>query len=189
MPEQTLNSIQQAAKLLDDTRQVVLELLEDKPMIKNFINNNFNIMLGRLAAVSGGKLAGIIKKKAPLEPVTVFMGEIINRKKPLEVKDLTPDEAEKANIREKADKLQNNFLNLTNEKILEAWTTDPIVLRLIAKRVGVEDFREAEINDQYITNIRNAMKEQDAVLESKEDFEAGLNKSTPEDDFDEDLST
>lgn len=162
-------ALEQAASIISDAREALKSLLETEHNIL-FVGMNARLtqMQNQLAFASGSDLVSAAPAK--FEPVTDFMGEKIERAKKIEASDLSPKEMEKKLLQDKINSLQKELPNLTNEQILESYMNDQIVIRGIAKRAGLDNYRDSEINSTFLDEIRTGFNQQakDAAAAEKD---------------------
>lgn len=158
-----------AIDALESCQEDLKSLLSDKhDVILIGINAKFELMKNQLRMLSGTQVH--LNKKLEFKPVTNFMGDDITKKTAKEVKteDLSPRELEIKNLTDKANQLQEGFDKLDNKSIVESYQNDYAPIRLLAKRAGLDDYKEAKITEAYIDLIRNGFAEQQKIKAAKE---------------------
>lgn len=158
-----------AVDILESAQADLQQALADKhEVVLLGFNAKFEIMKNQLRMMAG--LNVYSENKVDLPPVTEFMGDPIKQKqgKSIETKNLSPRELEVKNLTDKTDKLQESLGTLKNEQILESYRNDDKPIRLLAKRAGLEDFKDAQITGEYLDLIRNGFKEQKDLQAAKD---------------------
>ncbi|SHK93117.1 hypothetical protein SAMN05444266_101626 [Chitinophaga jiangningensis] len=116
------------------------------------------------------------------EPITNFMGDEISRPELLTKEDLSPDEARKAEFIRKVDMLLAQFTTMDPAGILSAYTMpeDQLVVRGVAKRAGIDDYRDRPVDLRFIEDIAGALEEAAAssAEQKRIDTELGGNGTT-----------
>lgn len=169
------NNLTLAIDLIESTESELKALLVDKhEVVLLSINTQFRVIKNRLRTLAGMSVE--VKHESKLEPIKDFMGADVTKKQTTkaEQKDLTPKELEIKNLTEKADKLQEALPTLTNEVILESYQNDPTPIRLLAKRAGLTDYKDAKIDSAYLDLIRNGFDEQQTAVTAKAKDENAL---------------
>lgn len=131
-------------------------------------------LISRLSVSSGGVTASA---DAPaLKPITNFMGEEISLPKKVTVADLKPDDAEKQAFIARVNQLYGVFNTIAPEGILNDYSRqeDIYVLRGVAKRAGVEDYADHEVNLGFIEVIGEAIKTKEANAKEQADIDSKL---------------
>jgi hypothetical protein len=168
-----------AIDIIESAQADLQQALADKhEVVLIGINAKFEIMKNQLRMMAGMNVFS--ENKVDLPPVTEFMGDPIEKKqgKPVETKNLSARELQVKNLTDKADKLQESLDTLKNEQILESYQNDLAPIRLLAKRAGLEDFKEAQINGEYLDLIRNGFKEQEEINAAKDRDKNALNNQS-----------
>lgn len=154
-----MENIETAIKLLVDTKEELSELLGDENhlLMVNFISN-FDRMIGRLDFISSRSSMTPLGQ-VDFPPITNFMGEELNVTKKVDVEELEPDDSDRAKFAQKVSDLQKNLPAISNEKILESYVVkeDQLVIRGVAKRAGLPNYKEAEINGTFLDEIRQGL--------------------------------
>ena len=174
--------IQQSIRIIQEAKEEINITLKAPEFVHNLlpINTLFDRILTRLQYM-GGVLEPDKHEKVEFPPITSFMGEEIIHATKITPADLNPKEAEKQDYLNKVNKLYAEFESIAPEGILNSYTNkeDVLVLRGVAKKAGVEDYADREINLLFIDKIAAAIKAkaQDEKLQAKIDKElAGQNK-------------
>jgi hypothetical protein len=155
--------IQQASDLLKKCQQEINDLLKGPEYINNLvgINQHFERIKARLIH-SGAVIEHDVKQTDAKQfpPIKNFMGEKIEVSEKNKTADLRPDEAQRREFVSKVDKLYNEIEAINPHTILNSYTTqnDILVLRGVAKKADVVDFKEAEINLAFVEDIQKAVK-------------------------------
>lgn len=165
-----------------DTRDTINTLLKEHNVGEHFqigFNAKMNVMINQLnMLVGGGNTASMQHTESVvLKPVTEFMGVPIERAKRVTATQLNPRNEEVKVFRAKVDKLEQDFPNLTNEQVLDAYgKVDTNVLRALARRAGVPDYQTVEINDTLIDQIRDGFSQIAKVTGHKAEVEDQINQ-------------
>lgn len=152
--------IEKAAHVLVDAKdQIKVLLLEDHPSLLLTVTSQLDLLINRLGHLSG--IAIVHTKAEEFKPVTNFMGEDITRPREVTSEDLSALPEDVAILVAKVDRLYAEFDTIAPEGILNAYTIpeEQLVLRGVAKRAGVEDYEDAEINVYFIEKIAKAIKQ------------------------------
>jgi hypothetical protein len=157
--------IQEAHQLVAACQQEVQKFLSGPQHNRNLlsINSNFRVILEHLKFMGG--VLEPEKKSAGNErfpPMTTFMGRPLksaNGKSTSE--EIIPKNPEKEVYLAKVEKLYNEIGNTAPSIIMNAYTQehDIAVLRGVAKLAGLENFKEAEINTEFIQAIQVAIEQ------------------------------
>jgi hypothetical protein len=167
-----------AADLLEDARNQVLELLSDRPNLTLQVKTSMNLLINRLRTLGGTKKLASETKQ--FEPVTSVMGVPVSRaplEKNIAIEEMTPAELERKNFIDKVNKLQANIFTLTNEQILDAYKVEPLVLRGVARRAGLDHFKTAEINGTFLDEIREGLRAQEKGMEEIKEVNKAINEA------------
>lgn len=91
-----------------------------------------------------------------LPPITHVMGEKIEFRQPVEVADVTPTDPEKEQFLSEVNDLYVQLPNLTNEQVgtKSKLPGGAIIVRAVAKKVGLPDYSTAKLNFAYFDKIR-----------------------------------
>lgn len=174
-----MENVRKAVEALTKSKTEVLALLAKDnvgEIVSIGISTKFDQMINSLSFITGDFNPGT--PNFSFEPITTFMGEKLETPVVVVAEQLEPTKDDTTAYVEKVDALQKNFPALENNKILESYVTltDVLVLRGVAKRAGLEDFREAEINSIYIDKIREGLKAKDAAKAFEDRQNANINK-------------
>lgn len=106
----------------------------------------------------GASLRPVASMEFP--PVTNFMGEELKTAKPVVQEELSPAEARKKQFIEDVDALESTFSDREDKDILAAFSLkeQQVVLRGLAKRYELENFKSAKIDAAFLQQIRDAME-------------------------------
>jgi hypothetical protein len=105
-------------------------------------------------------------------PITNFMGDEIGESKLVDIADLTPGNDDKEIFRTRVETLYRQFDTISPDGILNAHTTaeDQLVLRGVAKRAGLDDFKDAPLNYDFVERINSSIKKQaEAVVQKNKE--------------------
>jgi hypothetical protein len=156
------NALVQAAGLLSDVKEALRPLLEkEHNMFFIGFDARLGQMINQLNFASGGTL--LDPNPVRFEPVTNFMGEELKMAKEIKMTDLSPKELERKLFNEKVNALQKELPNLTNDQILESYINEPIVIRGLARRAELDNYRDGEVNSTFLDQIRTAFNDFEAA--------------------------
>lgn len=154
----------QASIILQNAKEEVLEILKDTNLglISISIRSGLDKLINQLNFLSGESQVAPVHAAGQFKPITSFMGEPINRPKKVTPEQLVPQNKEKNAFLEQVKELEKNFPLMSNEKILDKYKVPAysLTLRGVAKRAGLENYRDGNINNQFIDDIRAGMEAQ-----------------------------
>lgn len=165
-------SIENAHKKLINLRAELESDMADYPMVALGVLTKLTQCINTLSFV--GNLAVSPMEKVELPPITSFMGEPLTQVEEVTEETLTPQEIDRNNLIAKIDVLESTLDTATNDQILETYRLDSNVIRGLAKRAGLEDFRTAEITEPYVQLVRESIAEKNASDKATQDFEESL---------------
>lgn len=175
------DSLKKVTEIFQEAKGKALIVLSEHSEITGsleiIIASNIDQLCTKLGAMGG--FIGTNTAKVEFEPITNFMGEPIERVAVVQSEDLTPSEDQLEAFRAKVNNLIEQIDTLAPEGILNAYTTpeDQLILRGAAKLVGLEDYEEAEINEQFVERIVKgkevmaAEKKQQELIDKKLELE------------------
>jgi len=113
------------------------------------------------------------------QPITHIKGKLIERPKHTKREAIAADMPYVAILREKGQKLYDNFVDMKPDVILRDFRSKEgqDVIRTVAKMAGLEDFKEAKLTVPYMEEIALAIMEKEDGKEKQEKFKDDLNKS------------
>lgn len=163
-------------EILSKAKDDILPQLQG--VTKITIETGLTRMINQLSFMAGQSI--ISKVNTNFEPVTNFMGTKVNVTPVVTPEILTPTEDEKKKFVGKVLDLERELPLLTNEQVRERYSGpgDDKIVRGVAKRAGMEDFRDAIINDEYLDDVRDALKEKNSQAEKVKSTNAKINEST-----------
>lgn len=174
----TPTAIQQVISLLKEAKEQSEKLLADQSQnsLQLAVTFDLNKLINRLSYMSGTPIAHNQREVMDFPPVTNFMGEEIVRAEAITEEVLQPKEDAKKIYLAKVESLEGVFHELSNEDILHMYTTpeDVMVLRGVAKRAGVEDYKEKELTLEFVEEIRTGL----AAKSQNKQTEADIDKVT-----------
>lgn len=155
------NPLQRVSDLLGDTRDEIRDLLKapEHNVILLGVESDLTRTINRIAHIGG--LAHVNSSTAEeYQPIKEFMGEKLDPLQPLDLASLEVDDQEVAVLAHRRDKLFAEFISIEPQGILNDYVTsdDVIVLRAVAKKAGLEDYRDREIDLEFIEDIALAIK-------------------------------
>ena len=98
------------------------------------------------------------------KPHEDFMG-VKTKPAPIDVEDLAPADDVIAKLKAEVNEAYDTFRDRDNEAILK--TVDPLVIRGVAKKAGVEGFADTHLDSAFIDEIKMAMIDKDLVDQAK----------------------
>lgn len=164
--------MKKVAEVLVDAKAKISELIPDSQDILrlNFVST-LDTMINRANFLGGNDL----NFAAPVDypPIKRIGNKEVVRPATVKEGDLEPGEEEKQKFLEKVDTLLKDLPGLENKKILESYTTkeDILVIRGAAKKVKVQDYATAPVDNTFLENIRKAA----LALSAAKAFEEGEN--------------
>jgi len=173
----TPSALEQAHDLLVDTRATLDVLLQSQDMTRIMVKTKMDQMVNNLAFILGKQQAPNVAPRQVLTKLTEFMGEKLERPKRVTVEELTPDQLKAKIFAEKVDKLTGQFEAMENEQIIDAYKADPVVIRGVAKRAGLEKYNAVDvpkITADFLNEIRTALSAQRDFNQNKLKIEKDL---------------
>ena len=153
--------IQDSLLLVKQTQMELNKNLAEPQYNTNLLelNSLFQRIISRLVFMGGILEPENAEKKTKLGPITRFMGKEIKQDK-VTAADLDPNEAVKKQYLQKVDKLYEQISFIQPSIILNSYTIDEdiLVLRGVAKRAGIENYKDRELNIQFVEEIVAAIK-------------------------------
>lgn len=151
-------NLEQASDLLKEAGDQIEALIgEEHPMIALGISAALRPLIARLGHLGGGQVQNLNK---PIEstPVTNLFGQKIKGPKLVEPEEIVdPKELERKLFAAKVDRLQEGIFLNDNAAILDSYKGEQGVVRGVAKRAGLEDFKDATITGEYLDKIREGL--------------------------------
>lgn len=164
-------ALKEAVTILVDAKENVLEVLNEKDhgLTVITVQSGLDKLINKLSFLSGMAQEAPRDASARFEPVTEFMGESILRASEVTKEELNPKDLERKRFVERVDNLESSIETMTTEKVLDSHTTpeDQNVLRGVAKRAGLEDYRDGDINEAFVEKIRRGLVEQRDYKQAK----------------------
>lgn len=174
------NPFVNVSKILLDAKQQINETLNDNDHGTTLITlrSSLDRMINQVNFLSGQSIHNPSNYMI-FEPVTTFMGKDLGKKEPIQMSDLSPQELVRKQFVAKVDQLQAQLQAGTanNEAVLDAYSNDQNVVRGVAKRAGLEDYRTAAINDEYLNQIKEGLKAQQDNDKAKDIAEINLKQA------------
>ncbi len=146
------NPIEQAIDILNGAKSDVALFLSGHPALATRANQSLTSLVNVLTHTAG--LAVVGDTSMSFGPMTDFLGEKISHLKVIEKAEAVVLPDEKANFKEKVKALYAEFPQLQDDMILQGGNVDKQVLRGVAKLAGVENFKEADFDFEFIAAIR-----------------------------------
>lgn len=172
-----VKAIQQDAKTVADdlilAKEAALAILnpEDHGYVRLFIETRFNQMINRLNFLAGRSEMQSRASSSVLSP-------IVQKKEEEAASEMAEDpQAERKRLfLEKVGRMESNIFTLSNEEVTETLVTDDdrLVVRALAKRAALEDYRTADLTHDFFEKIRNGLQEQEKQAENKDATESKL---------------
>lgn len=168
---------QKAFDILKQAKIDVLAVLDDKlhGTVGITVGVGLDNLINRLSHLTGMLDNYSMQIQTDFPPITEFMGEKLEFAKDIKAEDLSPKELEKKRFNEKIDRLEAALPNMSNDLIIEDQET--LVIRGLAKRAGLENFRNGEVDHQFINDIRAQLTSESYQESRKKEQEAAINKA------------
>jgi hypothetical protein len=146
--------------------------------IQLHVTSGLDRLSNHVAMIGGLNPSSPADVRNDFPPVKEVMGVSVARTPKVEPAELEPTKTEKELFVERVHELENNIVNIEDDKILEDYTskTDQQVLRGVAKIAGVEDFKKAEINVDFLTKIREGLAAKKQLEEDTKAANENLNQ-------------
>jgi hypothetical protein len=166
--EKAINILSQAK---EDVNQALAENVHE--LTKISISHTLTREINKLNFLSGANpIDNSTQQEFP--PVTEFMGEPINRLKEVVALDLIPTLTEKELFLSKVDALQATIRDRQPETLITDFSNEPNVLRAIAKKAGLEDFKDGLINIDFIQRIKAGLDANDTRAKEEDEINQQL---------------
>lgn len=187
------NEISDCLDMLRQARAYVDQLLShaDLTNIKISVDAQLVRAANTLSGLIGGEQAATNAIPTNFEPLKSMFGQEIGLRKPVELEMLQPTKTEQELFIERRDDLYDRFLSLDNDTILKVLNEpngEPII-RTIAKKAGIEDYRDAVINTEFIDDIKAGIEDKiqvdDAMKLAHTENEIISGNDFDEDDYEE----
>lgn len=164
-------NLKQAQEVLAKAQADVNDLLKDN-MFSNIrlrVDNNIRQMLNLMGHYSGEAAAASMPPQQEYPPITNFLGEEIERKSSVRAADLVPDKTEAEIFKQKVEGLYGSIIELDTDTVLNDYRDDQgvLVLRGVGKMAGIPNFKEAEVNVDYIESVKQAIEAKNSFDSSK----------------------
>ncbi len=141
------------------------------------VNTTLTNLANNISFISGMGIS-VTGTTAVLEPVTRFMGEDIKAPVPIKAEELSPKELEIKLFIGKIEVLEEYIKesDASPAAILEAYPldSDKLVLRGVAKRAGLENYKTGVVDEQFVEDIRSALLANDDEAAKKNAAEIKL---------------
>lgn len=150
--------MEKALKILQVAKEEALEDLTGLTRIT--VQTSLDRLINQLTFLSGKQASGnTTVSHTQFKPVTNFMGSEIKRAEKVKPSDLKPEPSEKEKFVNKVKELEGNILSLTNDQVKERYSRpeDANIIRGVAKRAGLENFKDGVIDDLFLDDIRSAI--------------------------------
>lgn len=113
--------------------------------------NSSKQLMNRINGINGGAM--VTHGKGELPPLESILGEKVNRPQPVTQEQLKPDSIEVAAFTKKRDELYDNF-PAENAEVLKR---EHAVIKAVAKKAGVLNYKDAKVDNKFIDSIRQAI--------------------------------
>lgn len=147
------NNDKEAVNQLLAAMQGVYDLADKLPAqfgsIKILVKNAERQNMNRITGTIGGAI--LTHGKQPSQPITHIMGVPVKRPEPVTPEKLKPTEDEVKTFAVVRDTLYDNF-PAANADVLGKY--EDAVIRAVAKKAGVPNYKKEAINDAFIDAIR-----------------------------------
>lgn len=167
MSDQKTSNLELAAAQLEETKAIVLPLLQDNPAFQLRTQTALDRLIAGFRVANGSLNSDSSQASNNLKPLTSFFGNKIGQ---APVKTVVEADKEEVNlIKSKAEKVYPTFSTRENAEIMEA--TEEIVIRAVAKMSGlgwVTSARPAKIDSKFIDQIKEAMVKKEQNENAKE---------------------
>lgn len=97
-----------------------------------------------------------------IKPVKSMFGKPVEKRKPITGEILNPTAQQQQEFLKKRNDLYDRFLEMTDDQVF-AYEKEPngeLLIRSVAKKSGLDNFRDAKINTVFLEQIRSAIKKQ-----------------------------
>lgn len=159
----TMADYKKVIRILSEAKtSVALELKDDPHALR--IDTGLTHMVNHLSLLTGNDAEA--KSAVKIGNATSIAGEPIAKKETVKAEDLDPKDDKVAELKEAVDKVYAGFLNDTNSELLKL---DKTVLRGVAKKAGLQDYKDAVLNSKYMDKVKAAIKKEAANLQERID--------------------
>lgn len=173
------NAFAHASEVLTEAYEKIEKILTDPAHDGVLIQtqaqiNQIKRRLDHLSGVPTNEAGKLVE----FPPITNFMGDEIGESKLVDMADLTPGSDDKQIFKTRVETLYRQFDTIAPDGILNSHTTpeDQLVLRGAAKMAGIDDFKDAELNLNFVERINTSIKKQqeDTIRKNKENAETEI---------------
>lgn len=165
-------------QVINDSLQSTIDLMDsfgitDLNNIKIRITNVLKKEQYFIGSLTGKTRAlAIEENKTEIKPLTHVFGKplVINADKPVKAADTSPTPNEKSKFIAEVNDYYKNFMTMADEDLFNK--ANPLVIRAVAKRAGYAEYETAEINLDFIKNVRAAItakNEEQKTLDTAKD--------------------
>ena len=156
-----------SVSLLMSAKDQLNTLLKDSPILLITINSQLESMINRISLLNGVQniIGGLSKEELDIK-FPPIPGENDGISKPVTKEDLKPVLSKKEQFILDVENFSRNIFDMDNSKILDTFVTieDITVIRGAAKAAGIQDFKTAEINGNFLDQIRiNITAQKEAI--------------------------
>lgn len=150
----------EAKQAIEEAKVKVMTALghSDLSFLRNRIENQFNIGIRAINAVTGNN-EPLAEGSQQIGPVQTIMGMPVLPLQPVAAGDTEPTLDDKQKFIRDRDALLRRFPAMSNKQLVN-YMEQPngeLHIRSVAKMLGLEDFRSAELNVNYFQSMRDAM--------------------------------
>jgi len=176
--------VQDSLALIQQCQKDVNQLLTEAGLstLLLHINSRFNLIITHLNNSKATLEPLTVEKNTStkrFQPITHVRGKLIQRPSFTKPEAIAADMPYVAILREKGQKLYDNFVDMKPDVILRDFRSKEgqDVIRTVAKMAGLEDFKEAKLTVPYMEEIALAIMEKEEGKEKHEKFKEDLNKT------------
>lgn len=169
-------TFKKAAAIVSDAKKKVNELLT-LPVHSHALlgaNQQLDNLINRFTFLSGGRPAST--KVTETKPVTNFMGKKIVRPEKVKQSDLAPEASKKEALLKKVQQLYDGIRGMDPATVLDSYKMpeDVVALRGVAKRAGVKNYADAELNEPFIEEIQEGVAAKEALKAGQKKIDDSL---------------
>jgi len=189
MAHQYQKELEQARNIISEASDTVNKLLAADALfsIRTNLNEKYNQQVNFINGLLGNvvTIGSTVSALPTLGPVTNFLGEAVNREKPVTVDAITVGPTEKEIFLQKRDAFYDTIPSLTNADVLKQLKlpSGDLIIRSCAKRAGITNFADASLNTKFIDALRKKIvaeqESEKAIQEADELVKAQMSATPP----------
>ncbi|MFB6453728.1 hypothetical protein ACE38W_00530 [Chitinophaga sp. Hz27] len=178
------NCLVLAIAALQHAKEEATQYLSDTPEYSShrfIIDGRMTTLINMLSTSTGTTPVSSTKNVADLfPPITNFFGDEIALPTVIVPEDLTPKELEGERFVSAVNKLYAEFTTITPEGILNSYVLPEhqLILRGVAKKAGLSDYEEREINLSFVEEIGQSIIAKEKAVKDQEDINQRLAEET-----------